>query len=153
MATFVGFVPADKPELVILALVDEPKGDYYGGVVAGPVFKEVGQWTLNYLGINPRFVCHAENLNENPDREDPASKKENSFYISTQVEEISKKIKEGILPNFSGLGMREVLKKGRTLDMIVRLEGTGLAVKQHPKAGVSLKEIDTIKVYFRPPSS
>jgi len=52
-ASFVGFLPADKPELCILVAVDEPQGEYYGGLVAAPVFKAIAGRTASYLGITP----------------------------------------------------------------------------------------------------
>jgi cell division protein FtsI/penicillin-binding protein 2 len=55
VASFVGFFPADKPEVCISVVMDEPdrsKG-YYGGQVAAPVFKEIAEHTANYLNIRP----------------------------------------------------------------------------------------------------
>ncbi len=51
--SFVGFLPADKPELCILVAVDEPQGDYGGGKVAAPIFKAIAGRTASYLGIAP----------------------------------------------------------------------------------------------------
>ncbi len=48
IASFIGFAPADNPEIAIAISFDEPH-PYYGGVVAGPVFKEVASQTLRYL--------------------------------------------------------------------------------------------------------
>jgi membrane peptidoglycan carboxypeptidase len=54
VAWFAGFVPADKPELVIVVMVDEPKGPlFHGGDVAAPVFSRVAQPVLEYLGVPP----------------------------------------------------------------------------------------------------
>lgn len=52
VSSFVGFVPADKPIITVLALVAEPKGDkYYGGDVAAPAFQNVARDTMFYLGV------------------------------------------------------------------------------------------------------
>jgi cell division protein FtsI/penicillin-binding protein 2 len=53
VASFIGFFPADNPELCISIVLDEPKEGYYGGQVAGPVFKEVAERAANYLNIRP----------------------------------------------------------------------------------------------------
>jgi cell division protein FtsI (penicillin-binding protein 3) len=53
VSSFVGIVPASAPRLVILVLVDEPEGQYYGGVVAAPAFAELAQFALQYLKISP----------------------------------------------------------------------------------------------------
>ncbi len=53
VASFVGFVPASRPRLVVLVTVDEPKGVIWGGTVAGPAFAEIAQFALQYLEIPP----------------------------------------------------------------------------------------------------
>jgi cell division protein FtsI (penicillin-binding protein 3) len=54
VASFVGFAPADRPELLVSVVVDNPKGDYYGGSVAAPAFGEIARFALPYLGAAPR---------------------------------------------------------------------------------------------------
>lgn len=51
LASFVGFVPADAPRLVILVMIDEPQKTYWGGEVAAPVFQKIARKTLRYLHI------------------------------------------------------------------------------------------------------
>ena len=51
VASFVGLVPATKPRLVIMVMVDEPRGDIYGGVVAAPAFREIARFNLQRLEI------------------------------------------------------------------------------------------------------
>jgi cell division protein FtsI/penicillin-binding protein 2 len=58
VGSFVGFVPAEKPRLAIVAVIDEPTKAHYGGVVAGPVFREVGRCALEYLNISPSLPVH-----------------------------------------------------------------------------------------------
>jgi cell division protein FtsI (penicillin-binding protein 3) len=53
IASFTGFAPADRPEIVVLVILDEPRENYYGGIVAAPVFKRIAQESLNYLGVPP----------------------------------------------------------------------------------------------------
>ena len=53
VGSFVGIVPASAPRLVILVLVDEPEGQYYGGTVAAPAFSELARFALQYLEIPP----------------------------------------------------------------------------------------------------
>jgi len=48
---FVGYVPAENPEISILVLLDEPVGSYYGGTVAAPVFQEIASKALPYLSV------------------------------------------------------------------------------------------------------
>jgi cell division protein FtsI (penicillin-binding protein 3) len=53
IASFVGFIPAENPELAILVLIDRPKTDIYGGTVAASIFSETARDVMNYLGIFP----------------------------------------------------------------------------------------------------
>jgi cell division protein FtsI (penicillin-binding protein 3) len=53
-ALFAGVAPASNPRVVMVVMIDEPRaGDYYGGVVAAPVFSKVMQEALRILNIAP----------------------------------------------------------------------------------------------------
>jgi cell division protein FtsI (penicillin-binding protein 3) len=52
-ASFIGFFPADNPELCISVVMDEPKEGYYGGKVCGPVFRDIAERCASYLNIPP----------------------------------------------------------------------------------------------------
>jgi cell division protein FtsI (penicillin-binding protein 3) len=142
MSLFVGFVPVDKPRLVIMVAVDEPREERYGGLVAGPVFKELGGWTLNHLRVNPQV--RLVKIEEDP-----------------KISEVRRQIMEpkpsvmiqdpDLLPDFRGQSMREVLRGGRSLGLDVVLEGTGLAVRQVPQPGSPLKKVTKVEVQFQPP--
>jgi cell division protein FtsI (penicillin-binding protein 3) len=54
IASFVGFAPAAHPRLLVAVMVDEPKGDIYGGAVAAPAFKDITSFALTNLRIAPR---------------------------------------------------------------------------------------------------
>jgi cell division protein FtsI/penicillin-binding protein 2 len=51
VASFVGLVPASKPKLVVMVMVDEPRGGIYGGDIAAPAFREIARFNLQYLEI------------------------------------------------------------------------------------------------------
>jgi cell division protein FtsI (penicillin-binding protein 3) len=53
VGSFVGFVPAENPQLAILVMIDEPQGPAWGGVVAAPVFRKVAEQALRYLSVAP----------------------------------------------------------------------------------------------------
>jgi cell division protein FtsI/penicillin-binding protein 2 len=53
VSSFIGFFPADEPELCISIVMDEPKEGYYGGAVCGPVFKDIAERCASYLNIPP----------------------------------------------------------------------------------------------------
>lgn len=51
ISSFLGFSPADNPQVMTLILIDEPQGIYYGGTIAAPVVSEIYDNILPYLGI------------------------------------------------------------------------------------------------------
>ena len=61
ISSFIGFFPADNPQVCISIVMDEPKEGYYGGKICGPVFKEIAERCASYLNIPP---------DENPGRPD-----------------------------------------------------------------------------------
>ena len=52
VGSFVGYVPAESPRLAMIVVLDEPQGEAWGGAVAAPVFRRVGEQVLNYLGVS-----------------------------------------------------------------------------------------------------
>ncbi|MGB5985764.1 MAG: penicillin-binding protein 2 [Desulfobacterales bacterium] len=54
ISSFVGFVPTDNPQAVILVVVDEPRKSHYGGTVAAPAFREIAQELINYRNLPTR---------------------------------------------------------------------------------------------------
>jgi cell division protein FtsI (penicillin-binding protein 3) len=136
---FVGFVPVYAPKLVILIMVDEPEAKKYGGLVAAPVFKEVGAWTLNHLRVNPEIKVTRG-------QDSTAGRDSRPVHVELVQEGPNR------LPDFSGQSMREVLREGKSLGLKVVLEGTGLAFKQAPDPGHPLSHVSEIRVSFRPPT-
>ena len=52
-SSFIGFLPAENPQLCIGVFVDEPHNGHYGGVVAAPTFRVIAEKSANYLGLEP----------------------------------------------------------------------------------------------------
>lgn len=55
ISSFLGFAPAENPQVIALVLIDEPEGIYYGGTIAAPVIAEVFDRVLPYLGVEPVY--------------------------------------------------------------------------------------------------
>jgi cell division protein FtsI (penicillin-binding protein 3) len=53
VASFIGYAPAKNPRLLVSVMVDEPRGDIYGGTVAAPAFERIMEFALPYLKIPP----------------------------------------------------------------------------------------------------
>ena len=161
VALFVGFVPVEDPRLVCLVMIDEPKGSAYGGVVAAPVFREVGRWALNHLRVTPRLRLALDGSGEERAGEEVTFEviKGGAGNGDTRVgdeagmgmSESAHGRKECVLPDFRGESMREVLRKGSALGVRMILEGTGLAVEQTPEPGVGMSRVSSVRVRFNPP--
>ncbi len=52
ISSFIGFAPADDPQVLTVVLIDEPEGTYYGGTIAAPVVRDIFLNILPYLGID-----------------------------------------------------------------------------------------------------
>lgn len=52
ISSFIGFAPADNPQVIAICIIDEPQGIYYGGTVAAPVIRELYENILPYMGIS-----------------------------------------------------------------------------------------------------
>ncbi len=164
VALFVGFVPVEDTRLVCLVLLDEPKGSSYGGIVAAPVFRDVGRWALNHLRVMPRLRLALAEEETTAQKEvtfelmknDPADTTEGKLAGMNKLGGLFRREVtepgEPLLPDFSGKSMREVLRKGSALGIHVVLEGTGLAVEQEPEPGAGLNGVSKVRVRFHPPS-
>ena len=56
IASFVGFAPADDPQVLAMCIIEDPQGVYYGGTIAAPVVRDLFANILPYLGIEKSAV-------------------------------------------------------------------------------------------------
>jgi cell division protein FtsI (penicillin-binding protein 3) len=59
VASFAGFAPVNNPVIAVAVIIDNPRGNYYGASVSAPVFSEVAQQVLEYLGVPHDTELHA----------------------------------------------------------------------------------------------
>jgi cell division protein FtsI (penicillin-binding protein 3) len=138
VASFFGFVPARSPRLAIFVAIDEPRGEHYGGTVAGPVFREIAEKSLSYMGVF---------------RERPASR-ELKFTEAKASKGVTapagdEEFGPAAVPDFTGKTVRSVLRmaKGRSFD--VNVMGSGKAVSQKPAPGRNLPTKGPVVVFFQ----
>ena len=150
-ASFVGFVPADKPRLTILVVLDEPKTSQYGGIVAAPVFRGIAINSLAYLKIVPAGeaaktpkVVDAGSVQAKavqPPSDEAASEGEGMDQPVTG---------EAVMPDFRGMSMRRVLQVMEKRNINIRLIGSGRAMEQNPSPGSTIRGNDEVWVRFIP---
>lgn len=64
ISSFLGFVPANNPQIIGIIMIDEPVGIYYGGTIAAPVMSEMYQNILPYIGIEADYTDAGEKTKE-----------------------------------------------------------------------------------------
>lgn len=130
VASFVGYVPADRPRLVMLVVVDEPKGGQYGGTVAAPVFKEIAEAGLRYLGVPPSIPGRTVGVG--------------APLLATFSQRPEARPAAGVariaVPDFLGLDARAAIANAVAAGLSVRVVGSGVVTSQNPTAGGALPE-------------
>jgi len=147
-ASFIGFVPADKPLLTILVVIDEPTTSPYGGVVAAPAFREIAFNTLCYLkaaGVGkacdlPQQQATAPHV-PSPPVSEAAGGEGGSIDIAGAGT---------AMPDFRGMSMRRVLQVMEKRELNLQLRGSGYVTEQHPLPGQVIRGTDEIWVRLTP---
>ncbi len=161
-ASFVGYFPADKPLYTCIVIINNPtQGSYYGGLVAGPVFKEIAEKvysnSLDFIeSINhpQKFLTKIPNVitTKSEDLEKvansfsiPFSNNDSDVYSSINKHDstkinlikinIEQQLKKGIMPNLNGLSAKDVLYLLENKGVNVKIEGFGVVKKQSIEAG------------------
>jgi cell division protein FtsI (penicillin-binding protein 3) len=124
VASFGGYVPADRPRLVILVVVDEPHGAQYGGTVAAPVFKEIAESSLRYLGVEPSIPARTIAV-ETP-------------MLATFSQHEAPRTGATEIPDLRGLDARAAVALATAAGFRVRASGSGVVQTQQPMPGEAL---------------
>ena len=123
VASFGGYVPADRPQLAILVVVDEPKTAEYGGTVAAPAFKEIAESTLRYLNVAPSVPARTIDLAA------PMLATFSQKPAPTAGSEV---------PDLRGLDARAAVALATRSGFRVRASGSGVVQTQQPLPGEAL---------------
>ncbi len=133
-AVFAGTVPADNPQLVIVVVIDEPQDSIYGGSVAAPVFRNISEAALPYLGIAPETTA-------------PANSKPWQLVKATSDKKAAL-APEGSVPSLFGLSLREARIRLADNGYVLLAHGSGWVEKQKPTASSRLATGDTVEVWL-----
>lgn len=150
-ASFIGFVPADKPLLTVLVVIDEPATSPYGGVVAAPAFREIAFNSLCYLkasGVGK--ACSLPKQAQLPPPPPPESARQVRTADATEGGEIDVAGAGTQMPDFRGMSMRRVLQIMEKHQLNLQLRGSGRVIEQHPQPGQLIRGADEIWVRLEP---
>ncbi len=131
IASFVGFFPVDTPRFVVLVVIDNPRTGMYGGIVAAPVFRRVGEYLADRDGL--RVAA--------PATEDSPQPPESIHLIKWSA------IADEGMPSYLGLSMRTAVSRAERAGWLVETAGSGFVVAQDPPPGV--KTISGRKLVLR----
>jgi cell division protein FtsI (penicillin-binding protein 3) len=141
--SFIGFVPADEPRLVLLVLLDEPKTEKWGSEAAAPLFSAIAGPVLRYLEVAPRDVAPIQIVTgTRTDGTGPAPVR----LVSTERVESA-----GItMPDVRGRTLRQALALLAPLGIGVEIEGRGRVTQQTPAAGERMDDDAVARLTLTP---
>ena len=153
VASYIGFAPIEKPVLATIVVVNEPVGEYYGGLVAAPVFKEVMERALIKLRVSRDRPDSVQKASSRPQRE-PGSTGGVSEKRDLSMEGLPEALAALVgkdpgglsedtvvtrvtggfdLPDFGGLSLREVAAVSARYSLTLSYTGEGRVVWQRPE--------------------
>jgi len=150
VASFVGFLPAEDPQLVMLVTLDEPKIGVYGGLTAAPVFSRIAAQAMQSLKVAPNEEIPAgETLPSleqiiveamSPERHKVQDVKTASVSGGPQM------------PDCVGMSYRQVLELMEEGQLNISFRGRGRVVEQSPVPGMAIPYGAPVWVRMAPPS-
>ncbi|MDI6793559.1 MAG: penicillin-binding transpeptidase domain-containing protein [bacterium] len=145
VASFIGYLPADDPRIIMLVVIDEPKGVSWGSKVAAPVFKRLAYRILPHIGLFGQQV---------PSTESSSIDISESSSIDIPIYPRCLPLREDGLPimvDLTGLTMREVWRLCLPYKLEMELNGSGVADSQLPLPDTPLYPGTVVRVSFKSP--
>ena len=130
-ASFVGFFPADDPEVALLVIVGEPESSIYGGAVAAPIFRRIAErWVSSLPQVVDRMVA---------ERTDPAVRP----AAPEEAPDLSPKALPDDaeqMPDLTGYSLRRAVFWLQRRGVDIRVDGAGTVTEQAPAPGSPLPD-------------
>lgn len=156
LASFVGYAPADAPMFVTLVMIDNPKGERYGGLVAAPVFSSIMSRALDRFGRRPGALPTVIPASATVDvkkgvKQIPAKDAKHAAPGAKRKEQPSVGASDRLLlasafkgpvdvtPSFTGMSLRNAMREAQRLGLRLEARGSGFIVAQDPPAGTPLR--------------
>ncbi len=132
-ASFAGYFPANDPKYSCIVVINKPKYDlgYYGGTVAGPVFKTIAEEV--YLSM-PELIVPEKGI---------------SNWKVALSEQREGALKKNYVPNLKGLTAMQAMSLLENYGLNVKINGTGKVKEQNPAIGTALHKNMTIELTLR----
>lgn len=155
-ASFVGYFPADKPKYSMIVVINDPKGEYYGALVSGPVFREVADRIYAgdvqmFNGVNERLVGNTNPPEAKAGQSKATKKVYNAFGIkalyaakspyfntldtSNGVAYQDNTPVKGVMPNVKGMGLKDAMFLIGNAGLKASVKGSGKVIAQSIQPG------------------
>jgi len=153
-ASFIGFFPADNPQLVCLVIVNSPQTEKYGGKVAAPIFKKIAERIINtdlknfqqrekYIESKTVDEHILKTISDN----DNKKKIINASYVQ-ENNELKKNYDNNLMPDLKGRTVREALISLNLLGLKYDIRGSGIVVSQSINPGIRIKQNQVCRLKF-----
>lgn len=168
VASFLGLAPINDPRVVVLVVLEAPKGEYYGGQVAAPVFRDITAQALRLLDVQPDQPVRpapkkksippdmlADFVEMTPDEAGRLSSAADGAILVARTAPLPSnealvkpqaaapkalRLTDLTAPDLKGLTLREALAKASSLGLSVDSQGAGVVVRQSPPARAPMEE-------------
>lgn len=168
IGSFVGFAPVSNPAVVIIVVIDEPRGAYHGGDVAAPVFREIAEQILPELSItpdvevktgggeliaqayqpSPEVLKEAERDREQREATLPKVTVRNFSGRTSEVVFAAASKHGALMPDLRGQSVRDVARMCAQLGLRLEARGEGHAIRQNPAPGAEVSSGQSVQVEF-----
>jgi len=159
VASFAGFAPVSDPRIALVVVVDEPKGQYYGGEVAAPVFKRIVEQVLQLKSVVPDVPQYSPPhfaVTPGKTRPQPAPKAapvvpefkvlDASLASPGRADAAVLELGEIVVPNFIGQPLRQASDESDKLGLEAITYGSGKVVGQSPLPGAHVRPGSVIRL-------
>lgn len=146
VGSFVGFVPADNPRLVVLVVLEDVGHGHFGGLIAAPVFSEIAAGALSRLNVaarNPAYDSASLLPVAAPDSGNWGVADSPVIAQRDRVRDTSS------VPDFGGMSLRSALRMAADREVNIQVEGSGYVIAQRPAPGQPVDGI-SIKLTLSP---
>ncbi len=162
-ASFLGFVPADRPRVAIVVVLDEPMLTHAGGAVAAPVFRRIAEFSLRYLGVKPEGSGDVSLANVGRDAAAAAAGSAAPASSAAPWRTVAPPASPDLpvipvndgpsasLPAFVGMPARDALRTAYALGVAPSLLGSGVVARQEPSPGTVVPRGTVVRLFLEPP--
>jgi len=158
-ASFVGYFPAEKPKYSMIVVINDPKGEYYGALVSGPVFKKVADRIFaSDVTMYSNVKQHAIGNTQTPEAKAGHSKATRQVYQAFGIKTLYAAKSDyfntidttngiiyqentpvkGVMPNVSGMGLKDAMYLLGNAGLKTKVIGSGKVILQSIQAGTSV---------------